>query len=215
MLGHLKTGWLVLVLALVFGAALAGVQVAWGPIIERNKVQAAKRQIPVLLLGPMDAGQAAEALAAMQVESHEFRIPQPGGGEKYYTAYQARSADGELLGFVVQGAGRGYADVIELLVGLDPSLESITGMSVLANNETPGLGNKIADDDWEAQFRGKDLWSPVKVAKKGEVDAPEEVQAVTGATISSEAVAEIVNRIIRDTHGRLKNLRGPTDQAEE
>jgi electron transport complex protein RnfG len=66
----------------------------------------------------------------------------------------------------------------------------------------PGLGNKIIFPVWRNQFIRKKTNTPLVVAK-GNIQAPNAIDAVTGATISSRSVTGIVNRTIGDVKGRL------------
>lgn len=187
---NIVQAWLVLVLAVCFGAALAGVHLQLSPVIERNKVNETLAQVPELVLG--------QALAAKMVaENQELEIipktitVETGDRKTYFSVYEARY-QGDLRGYVVKTGGQGYADRIELLLGLSPDLDKITGLFVLEQKETPGLGNKIIEDKWRGQFLGKKTSPALSVTKSG-ADAGNEIDAVTGATISSRAVTDIVN----------------------
>ena len=74
----------------------------------------------------------------------------------------------------------------------------LTGLYVLDQKETPGLGNKIIESDWRDQFTSKELGAPLTVVKRDPAPGSPEIRAVTGATISSEAVCSIVNRALTD-----------------
>jgi electron transport complex protein RnfG len=117
-----------------------------------------------------------------------------------YSVFEAKT-EGQLAGWVVKTAGQGYADKIEMLIGLDPMIEKITGIFVLDQKETPGLGNKIVTDEWRAQFLAKSTDQPLATVK-GQASAGNEIDAITGATISSKAVTDIINAAV-------KNLRNP------
>jgi electron transport complex protein RnfG len=111
-------------------------------------------------------------------------------GESIFAGY---AADGFLVGWAVPAAGAGFQDTIKLIFGLDPAGERTLGMTVLESRETPGLGDKIyKDPDFVAEFRGL-VVEPVIQLIKGHGEAPNEVDAITGATISSKAVVRIVN----------------------
>lgn len=165
--GYIRQAWLVLMLALCFGAALAGVQVALGRRIAANKEAEILSQIPVLV--PTAATGSAETIA----------------GE---TVYRALDGDGAHVGWVARAAGYGFADRIELLIGLDRSADRITGLYVLDQKETPALGNKIIEKKWRKQFAGASALQALAVVKDGG-----EIVSVTGATISSRSVCDIVN----------------------
>lgn len=87
----------------------------------------------------------------------------------------------------------GYNGDIDLLVGITAA-GRISGVRVVAHGETPGLGDGIDHEisDWIEQFRGRALGSQWSVGRgEGEVDA------LTGATITSRAVTEAVERTLR------------------
>jgi electron transport complex protein RnfG len=170
--GYITQAWLVLTLALCFGAALAGMQIAVSERIAQNKLNETLNQIPQIV-------PAAEE--GRQIER---------GGRTFYEAL----AGGERVGWVIPASGSGFAGQIEILIGVDPRLEQITGMYVLSQVETPGLGDKIRNPEWRDQFDEKPA-DPLEVVTTGEAGA-KEIQAITGATISSEAVTKTVNRAI-------------------
>ncbi len=113
--------------------------------------------------------------------------------------FEAFAADGKRIGYAIPGAGPGFQDIISLLYGYRPQEERIVGMQILDSRETPGLGDKIYKDPaFQANFRslaikpeGKE--GVIKTVKKGTKSAPHEVDAITGATISSKAVVRIIN----------------------
>jgi electron transport complex protein RnfG len=109
-------------------------------------------------------------------------------------------ADGERLGFAISGAEPGFQDLIELIFGYDPQAGTVIGMKVLANKETPGLGDKIVKDSaFVAEFDGPQ--APLAGVKSGRATgAANEVDMITGATISSRTVIRIINN-------RLERLR--------
>ncbi|MFH0952843.1 MAG: FMN-binding protein [Verrucomicrobiota bacterium] len=168
---YIAQAWLVIVLSLGFGAALAGVQATLKPKIELNKLNDTISQIPKLVPGA--TGGQAEKI-----------------GDQ--AAFRATDAEGRHVGWVIPARGQGFADVLELLIGLDKDVQQITGLYVLDQKETPGLGNKIVEDVWRAQFAGKKLATEL-VVTKAKPKQDQEVQAVTGATISSDSVVGIVN----------------------
>ena len=182
---YLMQAWLVLTLAVCFGGALAGVQIGLGPRIEANKLAKIMSQIPKLVPGAAEGRQ------------------QTVGGKTVYCAVDGKGAT---VGWVVPASGRGFADKIELLIGLDAQAKTITGMFVLFQNETPGLGNDIAGD-WRRQLAGKSAMEAVMVTK-GAPTGSNEIEAVTGATISSESVCNIVNAAVADFRQSL------TERAE-
>ena len=103
---------------------------------------------------------------------------------------------------MVKAAGLGYADRIEVLIGFNANTEKITGLFILDQKETPGLGNKIIHRQWRSQFVDKDTGLPLTVVK-GKSSAPQEIDAINGATISSKSVVNIINRTVVDVKKQL------------
>ena len=192
----LLQGWLVLLLAVVFGALLAGVQTALGPAIADNKRNETLSRVPELIPPPDTAATSA------QLEVDTRMLPVSGGGRTAVYRVHRALRDGALAGWVVQVAGQGYADRIEVLLGLSPKGDVITGLFVLDQKETPGLGAKIAEAPWRGQFAGKPAAVPLAVIKGGGARG-NQIDAITGATISSRAVTDIVNRTLADVRDQL------------
>jgi len=127
--------------------------------------------------------------------------------EENLVIYRELEDDGDLAGFAVQATGVGFQDRITLMFGLDASLKEITGLTIISQNETPGLGAKI--EDWNAflQFwENRDASGQLTLHKPptrtaGEL-LPSEINTITAATISSKKVLGIVNLSI----DRLREL---------
>jgi electron transport complex protein RnfG len=106
------------------------------------------------------------------------------------------------VGGVVRASGGGFAGSIDLLVARDAQADRIVGLDVLGQKETPTVGDKITRPDFRQKFLGRKTTSPVVVVKrppKGE----DEIEAISGATISSRSVSAIVNEAISDLRGEL------------
>ncbi|MDP4979483.1 MAG: FMN-binding protein [Desulfobacterales bacterium] len=192
--------WLILVLALIFGAALAAVQVNFSGVIAANKLNETLDRIPELVWGAAKAAGMASQNASVDITPGTVTVKKE-LKTSYYNLFRV-THEGKLAGWVVKADGQGYADKIEIIIGLDPSADTITGLFVLQQKETPGLGNKIAFPEWRNQFMRKKTSTPL-VVTKGQSQAPSAIDAVTGATISSRSVIGIVNRTISDVKGRL------------
>jgi len=101
---------------------------------------------------------------------------------------------GKFLGYAIQGAGPGFQDTIKLLFGYQLRESKIIGMEILDSRETPGLGDKIFKDmDFVNEFKNLLIESEIKSIKKGKKTQKNEVDSITGATISSKAVVRIIN----------------------
>lgn len=183
--------WLVLILAMFYGAALAGVHMQLSPIIAQNKINETLEKVPELVLGDAPA----EQHDALTAEKVMIAIGEP-GQQKFYSVFKA-TLDGDVKGWVAKAEAQGYADVVEVLIGISPQAKNITGLFVLSQKETPGLGAKIIEADWRSQFIGKATTAKLAVVKDG-ADEPHEIDAITGATISSDCVKAIVNKTLAD-----------------
>jgi len=193
--------WLVLVLALLFGSSLAGIQITLGPKIEENKINETREKVPELVLGKQAADKMAQAGQSLNVKPHSFIVKKP-GKKAVYNVYEALDTEAKRIGWVVKAKGQGYADKIELLFGLDPEIKKITGVFILEQKETPGLGNNIVTDKWRGQYIGKSTAKPIGVVKGGKA-GPDDINAITGATISSKSVTAIINTAVADLKGPL------------
>jgi H+/Na+-translocating ferredoxin:NAD+ oxidoreductase subunit G len=189
--------WLVLVLTICFGGALAGVNIFLSPKIEENKRNEINQKIPSLLLGEKQALELAQKNIQLTVIPEVVNVAKAGGQSKSYTVYRVSQGTAKQLGWVIKNNGQGYADRVELLFGLDPDLATFTGVFVLDQKETPGLGNKITFPEWRQQFVQKPTIEPLTVVKSGAQQA-NEIDAITGATISSRTVCNIINSAWND-----------------
>ncbi|MBW2591684.1 MAG: FMN-binding protein [Deltaproteobacteria bacterium] len=197
---NIVQAWLVLTLALLFGASLAGIQLSLAPTIEANKINETRQKVPELVFGKAGALEIVAQNQQLEITPQTIEIEKH-GRKVFYSVFETR-VGGKLAGWVIKTAGPGYADKIELLIGLDSTAETITGLFVLDQKETPGLGDKIVTEKWRAQFIAKKTGSPLAVTKDG-AKAPNEIDGVTGATISSRAVSNIINTAVNNLKGML------------
>ena len=116
--------------------------------------------------------------------------------------YPGYDEEGALVGIAIEASGMGYADIIRILYGYDPDEETVIGFYVLESKETPGLGDKIEkDEDFLANFKALDvslasggevIANSITTVKSGTKTNPWEVDGITGATISSRAIGDIL-----------------------
>ena len=107
--------------------------------------------------------------------------------------YRAEDKNGNPAGVAFKASGKGYSSTIETMVGMQKD-GTITAIKVLSQNETPGLGGNVVEQSFTSRFSDKNFQ-----------DLKEQVQAITGATISSRAVinsvqekAEKIKVLIKD-----------------
>lgn len=116
--------------------------------------------------------------------------------------YAGYNEAGKLMGVAIEARGQGYADILSILYGYLPETQTIIGFYVLESKETPGLGDKIEKDlDFLVNFNALDVslvddLSAIKnlviPVKHGTKKNPWEVDGITGATISSRAIGNII-----------------------
>ena len=121
-----------------------------------------------------------------------------GAATKLFVGYDAAGAR---IGVAVDEATPGFADEVRLMVGFDPATGALTGFKILAEKETPGLGDKIEKDTTFAP-RFMDKVVPLKGTKSVTTDRST-VQTITGATISSKAVIKVLNKAVATWQPRL------------
>jgi len=118
--------------------------------------------------------------------------------EETFTVYAGIAEDGSLKGYAVYASGAGFQDTITLMFGTDPSLSQLSSLTIIKQTETPGLGANVEKDDLFLRFwQDRDIHGPLALHKPA-VGSPNELAAteintITGATISSDAVLGIVN----------------------
>ncbi len=125
-------------------------------------------------------------------------------GDKIF--YIGKDLQGNPKNVAFKAVGNGYQSKIAILIGMDLEMDSILAIKILQQMETPGLGTKIASDpnsdnpQWFAhQFKKLPAGEPISLVKKQEANkSAGEVQAITGATISSKAVVDIINAAIQE-----------------
>lgn len=178
----LKLGMILMIYALFAGAALAFVNIKTMSIIEENKFKVegkARAQVFPDMAGGFE----------LKGENSEF---------PYWVGYRDAGKI-EPGGYIFIARGTGYSSTIETMVGIDID-GKINGVKILFQQETPGLGVKIEEirrgetEPWfTKQFKGKTAVDNMGITRDGG-----DLDAVTGATISSRAVINSINRGIAE-----------------
>jgi Na+-translocating ferredoxin:NAD+ oxidoreductase subunit G len=112
-------------------------------------------------------------------------------------SYRVYDNSGRLAGYVFIVQGQAYQGDIEIICGISPDFKIIRGIEILSSVETPGLGARIAEDSFKDQFKGLKV-QPEIVYTKSEPSKDNEIKAITGATVSSRAVVNILNKKIEE-----------------
>jgi len=191
----MQQSWLLIISAFFFGLLLAAAEAGLGPRIRRNEDEKLYREMTSLIsdanhfdLDPNVAG---------------LEIPGKKGKPLTTDVYRALDAQGKTLGFAFIAIGPGFADKIKIVIAVDETFSKFFGFKVLASNETPGFGDKIKGDFYGKQYQGAPMGrlELVKVGDDAVIDA--QIVAISGATVSSEAVLGIFNRFARNVRDQL------------
>ncbi len=187
------------------------------PIVAANRAEALQRAIFQVL-------PAASSSAELYFADGSFQTPTDDAGEKgasedaYQQIYAAYDQSGALVGLAIEAQGMGYQDIIRVLYGYSPEDDAIIGLRVLESRETPGLGDKIGFDPaflenfarLDVSLTSSDdgttpaIAHPIEAVKHGEKQHPWQVDAITGATISSYAIADMLRASAAQWVPRIK-----------
>ena len=183
-LSYLAQAWLVLFLAVTFGAALAGVEKVTRPLIQQN----IKNFIAVKLEEVFGEGTTTADPTVVEVTV--------GRRKRKVNCYPA-IRDGQRIGWGIEALGQGY-DNLTLLICVDEGVNVLKGYRVVTYLETPGIGDKIKNRmSFVDQFAGKDAARPLVPVAEGSDTTGNEVWTITGATYSSKrGVVDTINNVL-------------------
>lgn len=168
----IKPAAVLLIICLIAAALLGYVNVITAAPIAEQEAMAAKESMTAVLPDAVSFGESEEV-----------------GVGNITTITPALNADGEEIGYAVAITTKGFSAGLSLMYGIDTE-GTITGLSVVnCSNETPGLGANAANESFYGQFTGKS--GEVAVTKDGG-----DIEALTGATITSRAVANAATEAI-------------------
>ncbi|TFG47849.1 MAG: FMN-binding protein [Candidatus Brocadiia bacterium] len=184
--------WLLLVSAFIFGLLIALTNSALSGQIEKNQAAKLYENMGALITEAIDFRKAAEGLAI--------------SGQKT-DVYAGFDSNKKCAGFAFIASGPGFADKIKLVIAVDGECRKFLGFKVLESSETPEFGSKISEKYYSSQFIGAPAGqlNLVTTGKPEEIDS--EIVAISGATVSSEAVVKIFNSYI-DTIKEELNSKG-------
>ena len=181
-----------MVATLAVAGALAGAAIvmafSWAqPRIEANQAARLAGAITEVLGG-------AERYETVFLDGDAFtKAPQADTAtlDRVYVGYDE---GGTPRGVAIVTEASGFSDVVRVIFGYEPATKVLLGMKVLENKETPGLGDKIEKDSmFVREF--VDVGTPLLGVKKDRATgAHDEVVMITGATISSRTVVDMINR---------------------
>ena len=177
-------------ICLVFGAGIAGVNYATQGLLAKNAAMHRNRVLcRAFMLDVADSS----AEAYQQAVDAALQSSDAGGR----LLYTCTAPGKESVGFVA--GGMGFWDRIEAVVVLSPDLQRILNIQFLDQKETPGLGARIEEPWFTDQFKNLEVaWNAapdqrVLVGTSPSDNAPNEVDAITGATQTSMALMRFLN----------------------
>ena len=206
-------------IGLLCGLSIVGVFQLTRPVIAQNKAEALERAVFEVLPG-------ATATRTFLRGDDGF-TPAAGGDEAVGVPqlYAGFDDDGALVGVALEAAGMGYADTVKVLYGYDLTRQAVIGFQVLETKETPGLGDKIEKDpvflknfealDVSLSDDGSAVANPIEFVKPGQKQHPWQIDGITGATISSNAVAKMLGESTADWVPRVARHRDDLQPAAE
>ena len=189
-----QQSWLLILSAFVFGLLMAVTNAALSPRIEQNK--AAKLSALMTTLLPQ--------AKSFEAVDQAIEIELGPGKKEPIRVYKALTEARECAGWSFKISGQGFADKIEMVVAVDKDFTGLAGFSVLACSETPGFGDRMKGDEFRNQFVGAPA-TGLRLAKSGDrARIDDEIVAITGATVTSEAVVATFNRYMEKIREQMK-----------
>lgn len=160
-------------------------------------------------IAELDEKNSRETMADL-IEADSFTEGEFKNGDTEFTYYSAVK-NGETVGFIFKTAEKGYGGDVSVMtaVNTDGTVKSVAILDV--SNETPGLGQNAAKESFYSQYTNKK--SGISLVKNGAESAKNEVNAVTGATITSTAVNKAVNKALKEFES-IKSSKEVTEGEE-
>jgi len=190
----MKESWLLLACSFFFGLLIAMTNAALSGRIEQNMAAKLNDLTKVLLPG-------AEVFQPVEAD---IQVTLPDGSKEKARIFEVLSGDKQRLGWSFNAHGSGFAGPVELVIAVDKDFQKIMGFDVLASSETPGFGDQIKSDFYRKQYTNApaERLSLVKMGDPALADT--RIVAITGATVSSQAVVNIVNTFLTQIKSQMQ-----------
>ncbi|MDO4326362.1 MAG: RnfABCDGE type electron transport complex subunit G [bacterium] len=184
--GFMKDALILFVITLISGVLLGGVYEMTAAVIAQRQ-EAEKQKTYKEVYADASSFSTNEELTAKAASADLSAYEKVSVSE----ILDAKDASGNVIGHLVTSTSKaGYGGEVTISIGIT-SDGTITGIGFLTINETPGLGMKAKDDEFKNQFIGKNAPQLSLVKGGGAGDA--EINAISGATVTSTAVTNAVN----------------------
>lgn len=181
-----------MLIAMLSGFMVVATFQVTAPVILQNRLEALEKAVFAVLPG------AVKRASYLLDESGLRSLPKSDVSSA--NVFAGFNPDGELMGVAMEGAARGYQDVVKVLYGYSIKDQCVIGMKVLQSTETPGLGDRVeTDPDFLANFEclkaevnseGSALRNEIVTVKNGKKEHPWEIDGISGATVTSIAVGD-------------------------
>lgn len=159
-----------------------------------------------------------DTIANMELKASNDAMSVLISAEKYEKAdvegelYIAKNGE-EVKGYIVKTVGHGYGGDVVIMTAISTD-KKVMGVKILsAADETPGLGQNVTKESFYSQYIGKT--ENITVLKNGANSDKNEINAVTGATVSSKAVTGAVNKAFECLNGYLQTTQVVTETTGE
>lgn len=202
-----------LVLTLGIAGFFAGLLLVSGyvyslPRIEAHKAEALEQAIRRVLPG---------TVRTERLEWNDPALAEPAEGQVGNSpVFIGLDDQGQVTGYAILGEEPGFQDIIRALCGYDPQSDKIIGLEILESKETPGLGDKIFKDaDFKKNFDALEVMPEIRVVKKGQRTGANEIEAITGATISSKAVTRLLQKTMTAWREPVRTLADGRSHTEK
>jgi electron transport complex protein RnfG len=196
------------VIAFISGMLVVSIYEYTKPIIAENQRIATEKAIFKVLPN-------ATTRLTFKIEGNTLKqVDDKATGRLFYAGYNAKN---QLVGVALNASAQGYQDRVDLLYSYHPETGCITGYDVLKSTETPGFGTKITTDEkflanfncLEASVNTEQtgLKNSIKTVRHGTKKYPYEIDAISGSTITSNAIGRMLNQSGQTLHPLIeKNL---------
>lgn len=189
--GYLYTILFAFMVALLFSSVLGGMNAFYREKIDKNaRISEKKAILDSLNIDYEDTVDSVEGVFENSVQSSKIRTDNP--------VYEMIGPNDSIEAYSVGFTGKGLWGTISGYIGVNFDLDKIIRLQFTEQNETPGLGGRITEDDFLNQF------NDLKVDLSSSIEYGDDIQAITGATASSNAVLNIINKFIQHDLRRLE-----------
>jgi electron transport complex protein RnfG len=176
-------------IALASGLSLGGLNAltyekAQNNILKYKKIPAVVRITEIAGGAPLDDAARVQMEEKLLAEKKYLDI-----GEEEPVLFFVIQKDGKPYAVALENFGPGYGGDVGVMVGFVLETGDLVGIGIASHQETPGVGNRVEEDFFTLQFQGMSNKAVMKVKKDGG-----DIDAVSGATVTSRAVAQAIER---------------------